>query len=159
MTSRAYSSWSRRRSKSSKSAENNYFSVLIVSCGYKKIVFQIMVLDVIIWFTEVLGKKYSLKSMWNTAVGIKNCKELFSLRLAFTTQKKATHTAEMMPEQCVAIFWIVNASSGEKSCLQFSIPTEPGVGGEGGVSHCLNPAGAEDCQNRQKPLETTISQF
>ena len=37
-----------------------------------------------------------LKSMWNTAVGIKNCKQLFSLRLAFTTQKKATHTAEMM---------------------------------------------------------------
>ena len=60
------------------------------------------------------------KSMWNTAVGIKNC------------------TAEMMSVLSVAIFWVVNASSGEKSCLQFSIPTRPGTGGEGGVSHRLN---------------------
>ena len=39
---------------------------------------------------------------------------------------------------CVAIFWVVNASSGEKSCLQISIPTGSGEGGEGGVSHRLN---------------------
>ena len=39
---------------------------------------------------------------------------------------------------CVTIFWVVNASSGEKSCLQFSIPTGSGAGGEGGVSHALN---------------------
>ena len=38
---------------------------------------------------------------------------------------------------CVAIFWVVNASSGEKSCFQFSIPTGSGAGGEGGVSHRL----------------------
>ena len=69
--------------------------------------------------------------------GIKNCKQLFSLRLAFTTQKKATHTAEMMPVQFVTIFWVVNASSGEKSCLQVSIPTYSRVGGKGGVSHRL----------------------
>ena len=56
----------------------------------------------------------TFKSMWNTAVGIKNCKQLFSLWLAFTTQKKATHTAEMMSVVCVAIFWVVNASSSEK---------------------------------------------
>ena len=55
----------------------------------------------------------SIKSMWNTAVGIKNCKQLFSLR-------------------------VVNASSGEKSCLQFSIPTGSGAGREGGISHSLN---------------------
>ena len=36
---------------------------------------------------------------------------------------------------CLAIFWVVNASSGEKSYLQFSIPTGSGVGGEGGVPH------------------------
>ena len=80
---------------------------------------------------------HRLKSMWNTVVGIKNWKQIFSLRLAFTTQKKATHIAEVMPVLCVAIFLVVNASSGEKSCLQFSIPTGSGVGGEGGVSHSL----------------------
>ena len=45
------------------------------------------------------------------------------------------HIAEMMSVLCVAIFWSVNASSGEKKCLQFSIPT--GADGEGGVSHRL----------------------
>ena len=44
----------------------------------------------------------------------------------------------MMSVERVAIFWVVNASSGEKSCLQFSIPTGSGAGGEGGVSHSLN---------------------
>ena len=43
----------------------------------------------------------------------------------------------MMSVLCVAIFWVVNASSGEKSCLHFSIPTGSAVGGEGGVSHRL----------------------
>ena len=76
--------------------------------------------------------------MSNTAVGIKNCKQFFSLRVAFTTQKKATHPAEMMFVECVAIFWVVNASSSEKGCLQFSIPTGSGAGGEGGVSHSFN---------------------
>ena len=75
--------------------------------------------------------------MWDTAVGIKICKQLFSLRLEFMTRKKATHTAEMMFVLCVAIFGVVNASSGEKSCLQFSIPTGSGAGGEGAVSHSL----------------------
>ena len=75
--------------------------------------------------------------MWNTAVGIKNCKQLFSLRVAFTTHKKAIHPAEMMSVECVAIFWVVNASSGEKSCLQFSTPTGSGARGEGGVLNSL----------------------
>ena len=44
----------------------------------------------------------------------------------------------MMSVECVAIFRVVNASSGEKSCLQFSIPTGTGAGGEGGVLHSLN---------------------
>ena len=44
----------------------------------------------------------------------------------------------MMSVERVAIFWVVNASSGEKSCLQFSIPTGSGPGGEGGVSYSLN---------------------
>ena len=79
----------------------------------------------------------SLKSMWNTAVGIKNCEQPFSLRLAFATEKKTTPTAVMMSVLCVAIFWVVKASSCKKSCLQFSIPTGFGVGGEGGVSHRL----------------------
>ena len=56
------------------------------------------------------------------------------------TQKKATHSAEMMSVECVTIFWVVNASSGEKSRLQFSIPTGSGAGGEGGISPRLkNP--------------------
>ena len=53
-------------------------------------------------------------------------------------KKKGTHTAETMSVLSVAIFWVVNASSGKKSCLQFSIPTGSGTGGEGGVSHRLN---------------------
>ena len=36
----------------------------------------------------------------------------------------------MMSVERVTIFWVVNASSGEKSCLQFSIPTGSGAGGE-----------------------------
>ena len=43
----------------------------------------------------------------------------------------------MMSLLCAAIFWAVNASRNEKSCLQFLIPTEFGEGGEGGVSHRL----------------------
>ena len=45
--------------------------------------------------------------------------------------KKITHTAEIMSVLCVAIFWVINASSGEKSCSQFLILTESGVGGKG----------------------------
>ena len=41
----------------------------------------------------------------------------------------------MISVLCIAIFWVVSASSGEKSCLLFSIPTRSGAGGEGGVSH------------------------
>ena len=52
--------------------------------------------------------------------------------------KKATRAAEMMSVERVAIFWVVNASSGEKSCLQISIPIGSGAGGEGRVSHSLN---------------------
>ena len=44
----------------------------------------------------------------------------------------------MMYVELVAFFWVVNASSGEKSCLQFSMPTGSGAGGDGGVSHSLN---------------------
>ena len=44
----------------------------------------------------------------------------------------------MMSVLSVAIFWVVNASSGKKSCLQFSIPTGSGAGEEGGVSYRLN---------------------
>ena len=43
----------------------------------------------------------------------------------------------MMSVECIAIFWVINASSGEKSCLQFATPTGSGAGGEGGVSHSL----------------------
>ena len=55
--------------------------------------------------------------MGKSAVGIKNCKQLFSRRFAFTTEK---------------IFWVVNENSCEKSCLQFSIPTWSELGGGGG---------------------------
>ena len=61
---------------------NHDFSVLIVSCAFKKSVFQFLGRHVTTWFAKVLGKKYR-----------------------------------------------------------------------------LIPAGAEDGQNRQKPLETTIFQF
>ena len=82
--------------------------------------------------TEALFLALHSVSMRNTAVGIKNCKQLFSSRLAFTTQEKtAKHTAEMMSVLCVAIFWVINVISGEKSCSQFLILTESGAG----VSH------------------------
>ena len=44
----------------------------------------------------------------------------------------------MMSVLGVDIFWVVNASSFEKSCLQLLIPTGSGVRGEGGVSHRLS---------------------
>ena len=64
-----------------------------------------------------------VKSMKNTAVGIKNCKQLFSLRVALTTQKKATHSMDIISAVCVASISVVNARRNEKSCLQFLIPT------------------------------------
>ena len=79
----------------------------------------------------------------NYSVGIKNCKQLFSLRLAFTTEKKVTLTAVIMSVLCVAIFWVIKASSCEKSCSQFSIPTGFGAAGEGDVSHRLNTVSAQ----------------
>ena len=51
--------------------------------------------------------------------------------------KKTTPAVEMMSVERVAIFWVVNASSGEKSCLQFLIPTGSTAGRERGVSHSL----------------------
>ena len=63
-------------------------------------------------------------------------KYTISQLLAFTTKKIATPTAEMMSILSVAIFLVVNASSSEKNCLQFSIPTwRSGLGGEGAVLH------------------------
>ena len=52
-----------------------------------------------------------LKTMWNTSlpfypdpVGIENCKQLFSQLLAFTTQKIATHSTDIISAVCVAFF-------------------------------------------------------
>ena len=56
-------------------------------------------------------------------VGIENCKQLFSPLLAFTTQKIATHSTNIIFDARVAFFWVVNATRNEKSCLQFLIPT------------------------------------
>ena len=67
-------------------------------------------------------------------ISINNIAEKF---LTNYQKKKATRAAEMMSVERVAIFWVVNASSGEKSCLQFSIPTGSRAGREGGVSHSL----------------------
>ena len=56
-------------------------------------------------------------------VGSENCKQLFSPLLAFTTQKIATHSTDIISAARVAFFWVVNATRNEKSCLQFLIPT------------------------------------
>ena len=40
------------------------------------------------------------KNMWNTAVGIKNCKQLFSLRLAFTTKKSNMNSGDDFRTMC-----------------------------------------------------------
>ena len=56
-------------------------------------------------------------------VGIENCKQLFSPLLAFTTQKIATHSTDIISAGRVAFFWVVNATRNEKSFLQFLIPT------------------------------------
>ena len=57
------------------------------------------------------------------AVGIENCKQLFSSLLVFTTQKIATRSTDIISAERVAFFWVVNATRNEKSCLQFLIPT------------------------------------
>ena len=67
----------------------------------------------------------------------KTVNNFFHYGLHLRPKKKATRAAEMMSVELVAIFWVVNASSGEKSCLQFSMPTGSGAGGGGGVSHSL----------------------
>ena len=56
-------------------------------------------------------------------VGIENCKQLFSPLLAFTTQKIATRSTDIISAARVAFFWVVNATRNEKSCIQFLIPT------------------------------------
>ena len=52
-----------------------------------------------------------LKTMWNTPsppapdpVGIENCKQLFSPLLAFTTQKIATHSTDIISAARIAFF-------------------------------------------------------
>ena len=71
--------------------------------------------------------------------------------------KKPTRPAEMMSVERVAIFWVVNASSGEKSCLQFSIPTGSGAGGEGGVSHSLKSACLSRRHRSLSPLGISLN--
>ena len=61
----------------------------------------------------------------------------------------------MMSVPCVAFFWVVNASSHEKICLQFSIPTESGAGREEGVSHALKVEKAEDEEREKKEITTS----
>ena len=63
----------------------------------------------------------------------------------------------MMSVERVTIFWVVNASSGEKSCLQFSIPTGSGAGGEGGVSHSLKVLIVRSSSEFHTPLEIFIN--
>ena len=67
----------------------------------------------------------------------KTANNFFHYGFHLRPKKKATHTAEMMSVLSVAVFWVVNASSGEEGCLHFSIPTGSGAGGEGGVSQCI----------------------
>ena len=85
------------------------------------------------------------KNVWHIALRAceiprsvsKTINNFFHYGLHLRPKKKETRTAEMMLVECVAIFRVVNASSGEKSCLHFSIPTGFGAGGEGGASHSL----------------------
>ena len=56
-------------------------------------------------------------------VGIENCKQLFLTLLAFTTQKIATRSTDIISAARVPFFWVVNATRNKKSCLQFLIPT------------------------------------
>ena len=52
-------------------------------------------------FRSSVGIEPTLESVWNTAVGIKNCKKLFSLQLAFTTQKKQrTYSGDDVRTMC-----------------------------------------------------------
>ena len=77
----------------------------------------------------------------------KTVNNFFSPLLAFSTQKIATHSTDIVSAVCVAIFWIVNASRNEKSCLQFLIPTAVfhmllRRGSTSPLSHFRNPYGA-----------------
>ena len=47
---------------------------------------------------------HRLKSMWNTAVSIKNCKQLFSRRLAFTIEKKQNPQRRWCPYYVLLFF-------------------------------------------------------
>ena len=47
----------------------------------------------------------------------KTVNNFFHYGLHLRPKKKATYTAEMVSVLCVAIFCVINASSGEKSCL------------------------------------------
>ena len=73
---------------------------------------------------------HRLKIMWNTSLPTcpgpsryRKLNNFFSPLLAFTTQKIATHSTDIISAACVAFFWIVNATRNEKSCLQCFIPT------------------------------------
>ena len=61
----------------------------------------------------------SIQSMWNTAVGIKISKQVFS-KISIET---------------VAFILIVPDRIRERSCLKFLISTGPGINGKEGVLH------------------------
>ena len=48
-------------------------------------------------------------------VGIENCKQLYSPLLAFTTQKIATRSTDIISAARVAFFWVVIATRNEKN--------------------------------------------
>ena len=84
----------------------------------------------------------SVKSMWNTAVGIKNCKQLFSLRVAFTTQKKSnTCSGDDVRRMCCYFLGCKCKQWWEKLFTVFDTDWVR-AGGEGGVSHSLNLQGS-----------------
>ena len=85
--------------------------------------------------------QHPLKSMWNTAVGIKNCKQLFSLRLAFTTQKKQHTQRRWCPYHVLLFFGSWMQAVMKKVVYSFPYRLRPGqVGRE--VFHMLLKGGS-----------------
>ena len=69
---------------------------------------------------------HALKSMWNASVGIKNCKQLFLLRLAFTTQKKQHIQRRWCPYYVLLFFGLYMQAVVKKVAYSFRYRPGPG---------------------------------
>ena len=76
--------------------------------------------------------------MWNTAVDIENCEQLFSRRLAFTTEKSNTYSGDDVRTICGYFLGRKCKQLWKKIVYSFRYRPGPGYAGVGGgVFHIL----------------------